>query len=138
MTNRDFCITCGVTSFIFFLVRPSIPALWYGSGGEGHFDLGWTQDGEFEEFIVYWKTENGPEYNTSSQTDYNVHDDEIIYRLRDDRITSGTWYYVSLVAVAGEETSSRSNTEPILTGEFMQTNYIIWTNFSLCFCLTYM
>ena len=60
-----------------------------------------------------------------------LHDDEIIYRLHDDRITSATWYYVSLAAVAGEETSNRSNTEPILTGEFMQTNYILWTNFSI-------
>ena len=70
---------------------------------EGELYLSWNQEGVVEEFILYWKIENGVEYNIStdsSQTEFT---------LSDCKLTPATWYYISLVAVVGEETSNRSH-----------------------------
>ena len=74
-----------------------------------------------DEFIIYWKTEHGPEYNISTgsnQTEYHLY----------DKITSATWYYISLVAVAGEETSNRSDMLRTLRGKFIINIYIYVTH----------
>ena len=100
-----------VHHFVSVIPRPS--NLTAEDAREGLFQLSWTQEGVMDEFIIHWKTENGPEYNTS--TDSN----QIEFNVSDSRITSATWYYISVVAVAGEETSSTSDTLRVGTGEFI-------------------
>ena len=80
---------------------------------EGILSIWWNQDGVVDQFIIYWKTKNGPEYNIS--TGNNV----TRFAIRDDRIMSATYYYISVVAVAGEETSNRSDTERAKTGKVL-------------------
>ena len=85
---------------------------------EGAFVLSWNQDSLVEEFLIYWETETGTEYNTS--TDSN----QTEFTVSDCRITSATWYHISLVAVAGEETSNRSDTLRIGTREFDIVSFV--------------
>ena len=85
---------------------------------EGAFVLSWNQDRLVDEFLIYWETETGTEYNTS--TDSN----QTEFTVSDSRITSATWYYISLVAVAGEETSNRSDTLRIGTREFDIVSFV--------------
>ena len=82
-----------------------------------YFDLYWNQEGPIDEFVVYWKTDHGPEYNMSTGSS------ETSYRLSDRRITPATWYYISLQAVAGEETSDRSDTISAASSQFIKHNY---------------
>ena len=74
--------------------------------------LYWSQEDVVDNFILYWKTEHGPEYNISTESS------QTYFFLHDDRITLATWYYISLVAVAGEETSNRSDTTRIISRKF--------------------
>ena len=63
-------------------------------------------------YIIYWKTDNGPEYNVSTPSDDNS------YILNDDSLTPATMYYISVTAVTWHNTSDRSNTIYAGTGMF--------------------
>ena len=67
-------------------------------------ELGWEQEGIVDNFIVYWKTESGTEYNISTQTNRTT-----IY-LQHPSLTPATVYYISVAAVRGGSISERSET----------------------------
>ena len=88
---------------------------------EYYFDLTWRQEGVYDECIIYWRVENGPKYNISTdslQNELFVDDNLVEFTFYDTRITSATWYYISVVAVFGEETSNSSETLRVRSGEF--------------------
>ena len=61
-------------------------------------------------YIIYWRTDNGPEYNVTTSSDDNS------YILNDDRLTPATMYYISATAVTWYNTSDPSNTTYAGTG----------------------
>ena len=77
------------------------------------------------EFIIYLKTEHGPEYNISTGSTGSYY--RFDFTISDSRMTPATWYNISLVAVAGEETSERSDTIRAGTGKFILIIYPICT-----------
>ena len=72
--------------------------------------LTWDHEGEVDEFIIYWRTESGMEYNISTANDNTK------YTLRD--LTPATMYYISVAAVLGGDLSERSESIHEGTGNY--------------------
>ena len=65
-----------------------------------YIKLAWDHEGEVDEFIIYWRTDIGMEYNISTAND------DTKYKLED--LTPATLYYISVAAVYGGDVSERS------------------------------
>ena len=57
-----------------------------------------------DNFTIYWEVEHGSEY------DITISVDETSFLLDDASLTPATMYYISMAAVVGFNTSSRSST----------------------------
>ena len=71
---------------------------------ESQLSLTWSQEGVVNQFTIYWKIENGNEYNIT------IPGDATSYLLNDTSLTAATMYYISMTASARFNTSDRSNT----------------------------
>ena len=76
---------------------------------ESELLLTWYQIGEVDHFTLYWKAEHGSEYNMTIPGNETV-------VLLNDSLTPATMFYISLAAVIGFHTSSRSHTVLAATG----------------------